>query len=64
MTLYVLKYFDADLMRLELHEAVRATCHGIAISMPNFFTIFELYCPVLGTFFTPVSELGLALHEM
>ena len=32
--------------------------------MPNFFVIFELYCPVLGTFFTPVSELRLALHEM
>ena len=26
--------------------------------------IFELYCPALGTFFTPVGELGLALHEI
>ena len=62
--LYVLKYFDADLMRLELHQAVMATCHGIKISVPNFFVIFELYCPTSGTFFTPVGELGLALHEM
>ena len=42
LTLYVLKYFEADLMRLGLHEAVRATCHGIKISVPNFFAIFEL----------------------
>jgi len=26
-----LKYFDADLRKLGLHEAVRATCHGIEI---------------------------------
>ena len=25
---------------------------------------FELYCPASGTFFTHVSELGLALHEI
>ena len=32
--------------------------------MSNFFTIFELYCPASRTFFTPVSELELALHEI
>ena len=32
--------------------------------MPNFFAIFEPYCPASGTFFTLVGELGLALHEM
>jgi len=32
--------------------------------VPNFFSIFELYCLDLGIFFTPVGELGLALHEM
>jgi len=51
-------------MKLRLHEAVKATCHGIEISVPNFFAIFELYCPASGTFFTPVGELGSALHEM
>jgi len=62
--LYVLKYFKADLMRLGLHESIRATCHGMEISVPNFFAIFELYYPALRTFFTPVGELGLVLHEM
>ena len=34
------------------------------MSVANFYTIFELYCPAIRTFFTPVSELGMALHEM
>jgi len=29
-----------------------------------FYAIFELYCSASGTFFTPVGELGMALHEM
>jgi len=49
---------------LELHKAVRATGNGMEISVPNFFYIFELYCPASGMFFTPVDELELALHEM
>jgi len=32
--------------------------------VPNFYSIFELYCPSTGTSYTPVVELGLALHEM
>ena len=62
--LYVLEYFEAELMKIRLHEVVGATRYGIEISVPNFFAIFELYCPASGTFFTPVDELGLALHEM
>ena len=42
-------------MKIGLHEAVRA---------PNLFAIFELHCPATGTFFTPIGELGLALHEI
>jgi len=38
--LYFLKYFDADIRKLGLQEAVRATCHGIEISVPTFFVIF------------------------
>ena len=30
----------------------------------ELLAIFELYCPATGTFFTPVGELGMALHEM
>jgi len=35
LMLYVLKYFDADLRKLRLHEAVRVTYHGIEISVPT-----------------------------
>ena len=64
MTLYVLTHFEEDLERLGLYEAVRATCYGIQMSVANFYVIFELYCPATGTFFTPIGELGMALHEM
>ena len=64
LMLYVLKHFHADLKKLGLCETVRATCYGIDISVPNFFAIFELYCPASGTFFTPIGELGMELHSM
>ena len=64
MTLYVLVHFEEDLERMGLHEAVRATCYGIQMSVANFYAIFELYCPATWTFFTPVGELGMTLHEM
>jgi len=64
LTLYALAHFEEDLRRLELYEAVRATYYGIQMSIANFYAIFELYCPATGTFFTPVGELGMTLHEM
>ena len=64
MTLYVLAHFEEELERLGLYEAVRATCYSIQMSVANFYAIFELYCSATGTFFTPVGELGMALHEM
>ena len=64
MTLYVLAHFEEDMERLGLREAVRAICYDIQISVANFYTIFELYCPATVTFFTPVSELGMALHKV
>ena len=64
LTLYVLAHFEEDLERLGLYEAVRATCYGVQMSVANFYAIFELYYPATGTFFTPVGELGMALHEM
>ena len=51
-------------MQLGLYEAVRATCLGIIINIPTFYAILEMYCLVLGTFFTPVGKLEMALHEM
>ena len=64
LTLYVLEHFDKDLKRLKLHEAIRATCYKIEVSVPNFYAIFELYFLTSGTFFTPIGDLRLALHEM
>ena len=64
MTLYGLAHFEEDLRRLGLYEAVRATCYGIQMSVANFYALFKLYCPTTGTFFTPVGELGMVLHEM
>ena len=64
LAIVFLEYFEEELKRIGLHEAVRATCHEIEINVPNFFSIFELYCTALGTFFIPVGELELALHEI
>ena len=37
---------------------------GYPASPQNFFGILERYNPLTGTFFTPVGEMGLALHEL
>ena len=54
LTLYVLAHFEEDLARLGLYEAVRATCYGIQMSVANFYAIFELYCPAIRTFSSPL----------
>jgi len=64
LILYVLVHFEENLERVGLCEAIRATCYGIQMSVANFYAIFELYFPATGTFFTPVGELGMTLHEM
>ena len=60
LTTYILVHFEEDLERLNLHEAVRATSYGIEMNVACFYAIFELYYLALGTFFTPVGELGMA----
>ena len=47
-----------------MYEVVRVTCYRMKVSVPNFYVDLEIYCLSTGTFFTPVEELGLALHEM
>ena len=49
---------------MNLFDAVRATCYGFKLDVPSFHAVLELYCPSTGTLFTPVGELGLAMHEM
>ena len=41
LTLYVLAYFEEDLERLGLREAVRTTYYGIQMNIANFYAIFE-----------------------
>ena len=62
--MYVSDVFKVDLKQLGLHEAVRATCFGININIPNFYVVLEMYYSASGTFFTSVGKLGMALHEM
>ena len=64
LTQYILVYFREDLERLRLHEAARATCYDIHVSIANFYAILELYCPSTRTFFTLMDELGMTLHEI
>ena len=60
----MLEVFKDDLKRLELHKAIRVMCFGMNINIPTFYTFLEMYYSMSGTFFTPVGELGMSLHEM
>ena len=62
--MYILEQFNSELENLGLYKAIWATYHGIEVTVPNFYSIFELYYPFTGTFFTPVGDLGLTLHEI
>ena len=52
------------LKRVGLYVAVRAVQWGIPPGSHNFFGILERYNSLTGTFFTPVGEMGLAMHEL
>lgn len=64
MVEYVLTKLQLPLERSGLYHAVRAVQYGIPLSTHHFFAILELYNSDTCTFFTPVGELGFALHEM
>jgi len=56
-----LEQFSNELEKLGLYEVVQAASHGIEVSVPNFYSIFKLYCPSIRIFFTPITELSLSL---
>jgi len=56
LTTYILDHFSGKLKRLGFYEVVGATCHGIQVSLPNFYAIIYLYCPSTGIFFIPVGS--------
>ena len=64
MVWFVLPEFDDLLLQVGLYGAVRAVQYGIPQSTNYFYAILERYNPETCTFFTPIREMGLALHEM
>ena len=61
---FVLIELKELLERVGLYPAIRAVQWGIPPSSHNFFGVLERYNSLTGTFFTPVGEMGLALHEL
>jgi len=47
-----------------LYHSVRAVQYGLLQSSHHFYDILERYNSLTGTFFTPVGEMRLALHEL
>jgi len=61
---FALAKFEDLLLQAGLYETVRAIQNGILQSTQHFYTILERYNPETYTFFTPIGEMGIALHEM
>jgi len=61
---FALPEFEDLLLQAGLYGAMRAVQYGIPQSTQLFYAILEWYNPETCTFFTPIGEMGLALHEM
>ena len=61
---FVLVELGTLLQQVGLYHSVRAVQYGLPQSSHNFYGVLEHYNPLTGTFFTPVGEMGLALHEL
>ena len=59
---FVLTELEDSLKQAELYQAIRVVQYGIPQSSHHFYGVLEHYRPC--TFFTPVGEMGLALHEL
>jgi len=64
MVCFVLTELKDLLKQTGLYQAVRAIQYDIPQSSYHFYGFLECYNPLTGTFFTPVRETGLALHEL
>lgn len=64
MISFILANFEVILMDIELYGTIRNIQYGLPHSSYHLFNILEMYNPKSGTFFTPIGELGFALHEM
>ena len=61
---FVLKELEELLLQCGLYHAIRVVRYGIVPSHFHFFAMLKKYNPNTCTFFTPVGEMGFALHEM
>jgi len=64
MVNFALVQLEDLLWQAGLYGAVRAILHGIPQSNHHFYAVLERYNPETCMFFTPVGEMGFALHEM
>jgi len=64
MVSFILNELKEPLVQPELYIPVRVVQCGIPKNNHHFFIILEHYNPDTCTFFTPVEEIGFALHEM
>ena len=61
---FSLAEFEDLLLQARLYGAMRAVQYDIPQSTQHFYAILERYNPETYTFFTPIREMGLTLHEM
>jgi len=61
---FVLEDLKDKLLQIDLYTAARAVQYRIPQRSNHFFAMLEGYNPETCTFFNPVGEMGLALHEM
>lgn len=61
---FIFSNFEAILKDIKLYGAIINILYGLPHNAYHLFNIFEMYNTKFKTFFTPVSKLGLPLHEM
>lgn len=61
---FVLSKFEAELKDIRFYGAIRNMQYSLPYSAYHLFNILEIYNPKSGTFFTPIGQLGFALHDM
>ena len=61
---FVLAEFEDLLLQTGLYGAIRVVQYDIPQCIQYFYAIPERYNPETCTFFTPIGEMRLALHEM
>ena len=61
---FVLTTLEDLLRQTGLYRSIRAVQYGIPQSSYHFYGILKRYNPWTCTFYTPVGEIGFALHEL